>query len=102
VKRARVEPGSTTDPVMGLVLAEVRELRVEVGELRALAGAGKRAAWSPSEWARLWGFSDRKVYDLIRRGLPTIRVGGQQRIRDDEPTLAWLRQHGADHMEAAE
>ncbi len=58
-----------------------------------------RVLFSPVEFAAAIGMSSTKIYSLIGRGMPTIRIGAQQRI-ELAPAIEWLRVHGAD--EAAE
>jgi len=63
--------------------------------------APPRLAYSPAEYGHAMGLSASKVYGLIRRGLPVVRIGAQQRIIPAD-ALAWLREHGADESDGAD
>lgn len=62
--------------------------------VQRLQDTAKRALYSPREAASSIGISESKFYGLMRAGLPTIKIGGQQRV-DLAEAIAWLREHGA-------
>jgi hypothetical protein len=76
------------------------DLRAELVDLadKGLLGNAQvvpRVAGNPEEWGSAWGMSGQKVRELVRRGLPHVRIGAQTRIMFASPeVLAWLREHG--------
>ncbi len=56
-----------------------------------------RLAFSPEEFGHALGMSAPKIRDLMRRGMPSVRIGAQTRIVAAE-AMAWLRVHG-DYLE---
>ena len=43
--------------------------------------------------ARILGLSRVKVYDLLKRGLPSVKIDGARRIQQAS-LQAWIEQHG--------
>jgi len=43
--------------------------------------------------ARILGLSKVKVYDLLKRGLPSVKIDGARRIQPAK-LQAWIEQHG--------
>ena len=53
-----------------------------------------QSLWDTSDVARFLGCSDRQIYALRKRGLPSMQVGGLVRFRQAEVT-AWLERYDA-------